>query len=84
MIYFSLPLYDLEKVSRSNLETLDLVPIGETWERAFVTQNKWRLALNKREGVEKAYVAQGGILVLLGFCLMTCFNLVSQTKSNQN
>ena len=25
MIYFSLPLYDLEKVSRSNPETLDLV-----------------------------------------------------------
>ena len=58
--------------------------VGEIWERAFVTQNKWRLALNKREGVEKDYVAQGGILVLLGFCLMTCFNLVSQTKSNQN
>ena len=58
--------------------------MGETWERAFVTQNKWRLALNKREGVGKAYVAQGGILVLLGFYLMTCFNLVSQIKSNQN
>ena len=43
--------------------------VGEIWERAFVAQNKWRLALNKREGVEKAYVAQGGILVLLGFCL---------------
>ena len=58
--------------------------VGETWERAFFTQNKWRLALNKREGMGKAYVAQGGILVLLGFYLMTCFNLVSQTKSNQN
>ena len=43
--------------------------VGETWERAFVTQNKWRLALNKREGMGKAYVAQGGILVLLGFNL---------------
>ena len=58
--------------------------VGETWERAFVAQNKRRLALNKREGVGKAYVVQGGILVLLGFYLMTCFNLVSQTKSNQN
>ena len=29
MIYFSLPLYDLEKVSRSNPETLDLVPTIE-------------------------------------------------------
>ena len=58
--------------------------VGEIWERAFVTQNKWRLTLNKREGVEKVYVVQGGILVLLGFYLITCFNLVSQTKSNQN
>ena len=58
--------------------------MGETWERAFITQNKRRLALNEREGVGKAYVVQGGILVLLGFYLMTCFNLVSQTKSNQN
>ena len=58
--------------------------MGETWERAFVTQNKRRLALNEREGMGKAYVAQGEILVLLGFYLMTCFNLVSQTKSNQN
>ena len=56
--------------------------VGETWERAFVAQNKWRLALNKREGVGKAYVAQGGILVLLGFYLITYFNLVSHTKSN--
>ena len=47
--------------------------VGEIWERAFVAQNKWRLALNKREDVEKDYVAQGGILVLLGFCLMTYF-----------
>ena len=31
-----------------------------------------------------AYVVQGGILVLLEFYLMTCFNLVSQTKSNKN
>ena len=58
--------------------------VGEIWERAFVAQNKWRLTLNKREGVEKVYVAQGGILVLLGFCLITYFNLVFQTKSNQN
>ena len=58
--------------------------IGETWERAFVTQNKRILVLNEREGVGKAYVAQGGILVLLGFYLMTCFNLVFQTKSKQN
>ena len=54
--------------------------VGEIWERAFIAQNMWRLALNKREGVEKDYVAQGGILVLLGFCLMTCFNLVFQIK----
>ena len=58
--------------------------MGETWERAFVTQNKRRLVLNEREGVGKAYVVQGGILVLLGFYLMTCFHLVSQTKSKQN
>ena len=58
--------------------------MGEIWERAFVTQNKRGLAWNKREGVGGAYVAQGGILVLLGFYLMTYFYLVSQTKSNQN
>ena len=56
--------------------------VGEIWERTFVTQNKRRLALNEREGMGKAYVVQGGILVLLGFYLMTYFNLVSQTKSN--
>ena len=56
--------------------------VGETWERAFIAQNKRRLTLNEREGMGKAYVVQGGILVLLGFYLMTCFNLVSQTKSN--
>ena len=58
--------------------------VGETWKRAFVTQNKRRLVLNEREGMGKAYVVQGGILVLLGFYLMTCFNLVSQIKSNKN
>ena len=34
MIYFSLPLYDLEKVSRSNPETLDLVPTLEREKQA--------------------------------------------------
>ena len=34
MIYFSLLLYDLEKVSRSNPETLDLVPTVE-WTSSF-------------------------------------------------
>ena len=36
MIYFSLPLYDLEKVSRSNPETLDLVPTAfRSWNMRF-------------------------------------------------
>ena len=37
MIYFSLPLYDLEKVSRSNPKTLDLVPTVSNLKRSVVS-----------------------------------------------
>ena len=59
-----------------------------TWERprrgllSHKIREDWRGIRKRAWG--GPYVAYGGILVLLGFYLMTCFNLVSQTKSNQN
>ena len=48
---------------------------------SYKTRGDWRGITEKAWG---AYVAQGRILILLGFYLMTYFNLIFQTKSNQN